>query len=129
FRVDLAMGAPGRVAPHETPDGLVALFPRARVKLLEAQAEVVGEIEIAAAVAGRLDRLVMPLQEPLRVGEGAVLLDVGRGGEEEDLGLDVPWRHLARLDLRSRAPEFSGLRDLEIADHEPVELLQPLALE
>src|SRR5205085_5594511 len=69
FRVDLAVGASGRVAPDEAPDGLVAVFPRARVKLLEAQPEVVSEIELAAAVSGRLDRLAMPLEEPRRVGE------------------------------------------------------------
>src|SRR5205085_10856112 len=104
-------------------DGLVAVFPRARVKLLEAQPEVVSVIELAAAVCGRLDRLVMPLEKPLRVGERALLLDVGRGGEEEHLRLDLLRRHLARLDLRGRAPEFGGLRELEIADDQPVELL------
>ena len=48
----------------------------------------------------RLDGLVVPLQQPLGVGEGAVLLGVRGGGQEEDLGGDVLGAQLAGLDLR-----------------------------
>jgi hypothetical protein len=66
---------------------------------------VVHEPQLRAAVAARLDGLLAPLQQALRVGEGALLLDVGRRGQEEDLGGDVGRRDLAGLDLGRVAPE------------------------
>jgi hypothetical protein len=41
----------------------------------------------------------VPLQQPLGVGEGAVLLDVSGGREEEHLGADVLGAQLAGLEL------------------------------
>ena len=74
------------------------------------------------AVARRLDRLVAPLQQPLGVGERAVLLGVGGGGQQEHLGADVLRAHLARLDLRRVVPERRRLGLDEVAHHEPLEL-------
>jgi hypothetical protein len=47
------------------------------------------EPKLAPAIARRLDRLVVPLQQPLRVRKGAVLLGVGRARKEENLGRNV----------------------------------------
>ena len=52
--------------------------------------------QLAAAVAGRIDRLLVPLQQALRVGERPVLLGVAGGGKEEDLGADVVGRSSPR---------------------------------
>jgi hypothetical protein len=89
---------------------------------------VVHEPQLAAAVAGRFDRLVVPLQQPLGVGEGAVLLGVGGRGQQEDLGGDLLGAQLAGLDLRPVAPE-AGRFDLDqVADDQPVEAGQGLAV-
>src|SRR5438093_1373561 len=77
------MAADGRVAPVQVQDRQILGIPRARVQRLRAQAEVVHEVQLAPAVAGRLDGLVVPLQEALRVRVRAVLLGVRGAGEEE----------------------------------------------
>ena len=81
--------AGGRVVPLELEDRLVAVFLRLLQLLADLLPEVVVEPELGAAVLLRLDCLEVPLQQPLRVRERAVLLDVGRGGHEEDLGADL----------------------------------------
>jgi hypothetical protein len=67
--------------------------------LADRPTQVVGEGQVADAVARRLAGLVVPLQQPLGVRERAVLLDVRRRGEEEHLGLAVLGDDLAGLDL------------------------------
>src|SRR4029079_1781689 len=78
------------VVPGQVLQRAVARIGRAREAFLDAPSELVVEPQVAAAVAGRLDGLVVPLQQPLGVGEGAVLLAVGGGGQEDNLGADVP---------------------------------------
>ncbi len=82
------------------------------------------EPQVAAGVARRIERLAVPLEQPLRVGEAALLLGVVGGGEEEDLGTDVLGPHLAGLDLRSVLPERRALDHREVAHHQPVEIRQ-----
>ncbi len=89
---------------------------------------MVDEPEVAAAVAVRRHRFVMPLQHPVGVGEAAGLLGVRRGREEEDLGSDVRGCQLAGLDLRAVLPPRRRLDQVEVADHEPVQLGHPQAL-
>src|SRR3954471_23999598 len=98
-----------RVLPAERLDQLVALLLRLGELLLDQPAEVEVEPELRAAVLLRLDRLPVPLQQTLRVREGAVLLGVRRGREEEDLGRDLVGPQLARLDLGAVVPERRGL--------------------
>ena len=93
-------GPCGRVVPRELEDRAVARVRRGPQLAADALAQVVDPLQVRAAVAGRLDRLVAPLQQPLGVREAAVLLGVGRGGQEEDLGADV----LGRASRRTRSP-------------------------
>ena len=67
----------------------------------------------------------MPLDEALRVGERAVLLDVRGRREEEDLRRDLFRLQLAAFDLWRVVPERSALDLDEVADDEPFELRQP----
>jgi hypothetical protein len=48
----------------------------------------VHEPRVAARIARRIDALLAPLDETLRVGERALFLEMRGGGDEEDLGLD-----------------------------------------
>ena len=95
-----------RVVPGEVLYRPVHLVGRSGQLLPDPAAEVVGEPQVAAHVPGRLDRLVVPLQHPLGVGERAVLLGVRGGGQEEHLGADV----LACASPRSRSPGRSARR-------------------
>src|SRR5437762_10533516 len=87
------------------------------------------KIQVAAAIAGRLDGLMMPLQEPLRVCEAAVLLCMCSCREEEYFSRDFLCPDLAALDLRCLAPELRGLGHRKIAHHQPVKLSQSLVFE
>src|SRR5581483_1035881 len=87
--IRLLVGALGRVVPGEVLDGLVAGVGAAGVESLEPDPKVIHEPQVGAAVARRLDDLVVPLDEPLGVGEGALLLTRQRGGQEEYLTLAV----------------------------------------
>src|SRR5438067_1083719 len=86
-------------------------------------------MELAPAIAGRLHRLVVELQQALRIGERAVLLGVRGRREEEHFGLDVLRIDGAPDHLGRAAPELRGLRQLDVAHDEPLQLLQPLAME
>ena len=87
----------GRVVPGQLAHRPVARLGRAGQPLPDQPAEVVGEPQVAAGVAGRLDRRVVPLQHPVGVGEAAGLLGVRGGREEEHLGPDLLGPQLARL--------------------------------
>ena len=79
FGVGLA-GLHLAVVPGERLDRPVLEILGVGVGLLQAAAEVVHEPQVGAAVALRLDRLVVPLEHPLGVGERTVLLGVRCGG-------------------------------------------------
>src|SRR6201999_269975 len=85
----LVVHAAGRVVPGEVQHGTVSLVGRVPETLADATPEVIHEPQLRALVGDGLDRLVVPLHHPLGVGEGAVLLGVGGGGEEEHLGLEL----------------------------------------
>ena len=55
--------------------------------------------QFAAAIAGRLDGFVMPLQQPLGIGEAAVLFGMGGGGERRRPRLRCLRAHLAAFDF------------------------------
>ena len=110
------------VVPGEVDDRPVAAGLRARVVALDALEQVVHEPQLRARVARRVERLVVPLQQPLGVGEVAVLLHVRCGRHQEDLRLDVLRAQLARLDLGRVAPERRRLELGEVADHQPLQV-------
>ena len=79
--------------------------------------------------ARRLDRFVVPLQQALRVGEAAILFRVRCRREEENLGPDVFRADFAALNFRGFTPELGRLDELEIADHQPIQLPQAFPLQ
>src|SRR5690606_14132198 len=83
--IGLALRPGRRVVPQQRLDRPVPLLLRVRVQLLDAPAQVHHEPRIGARVARRVHGAVVPLDQPLRVRERAVLLRHGRGGEQEDL--------------------------------------------
>src|SRR5207248_9258072 len=99
----------GRVLPGQAEGRQVAWVVRAGEFLADLAPEVVDEPEVGAAVALRVERLEVPLPEPLRVRERAVLLDVRRRRHEEDLRADLFRLQLARLELRGVLPERRAL--------------------
>src|SRR5437764_5556895 len=86
---------------------------------LQATTEVIHEPQLAATVAGWLDRFLMELDEPLCVGEAALFFSVTGGGEEEDLRPDVLRPQFAALDLRTVMPEGRRLGLDHLADYQP----------
>ena len=121
-RTRLRVRAVGRQLPPQLLHRPVPGLGRLGETLADPQPEVVGEPQVGAPVAGGLDGLRVPLQETLRVREGAVLLDVRGRREEEDLGAALLGPELARLDLGAVGPERGRLDLVEVADDEPVEL-------
>ena len=85
-------------------------------------------MQVRAGVGRWLDRLEAPLQQPLRLGEGAFLLGVVRRREEEDLRADLVGLHLAGSDLGAVLPPRRGLDQVEVTNHQPLEVRHPLAL-
>src|SRR5947209_13401248 len=111
-----------RMLPAQLLNELVARLLRLRELLLDEPAEVEVEPEVGAAVLLRLDRLPVPLEQALRVREGAVLLGVSRRRQEEHLGPYLIGAQLARLDLGAVVPERGRLDLDDVAHDEPVEL-------
>jgi hypothetical protein len=128
FCVRLLDLAACRVVPREVEDRAVPRGGRLLEPRADLLAEVVVEPELGPAVLLGLDRLEVPLQEPLRVGERALFLDVARGRQEEDLGADLLRSQLTGLDLGAVVPERRGLDLDEVAHDEPVELGEPESL-
>ncbi len=119
-----------RVVPGEVEQGTVTGFGGARQLPPDQPAEVVEEPEFGPAVAGRLDRLLPPLQQPLGLGERALLLHMGRRRQEEHLGTALLGHDLAGLDLRRVLPERGALDQEQVPDDQPVQVghSQPLRL-
>ena len=117
------------VAPVQLLHRLVARVRRRRQPLLDHPAQVVEEPQVRALVAGRLDRLLPPLDHALGLGERALLLHVRGGGEEEHLRAARLGADLAGLDLRRVLPERGALDHGEVADDHPVEVRHAQALQ
>ena len=96
-----AVRARGGVVPRQRVQPSMAKTWLASGARLEPAAEMVDEPGFAARVPGRIDRLVAPLQQTLRVREAAFLLGVSGRGEEEDLGGD----RFGSAARRARLPE------------------------
>ena len=109
-----------RVVPHQVEDGPVLRIGGRFVQPLQPQPQVVHEPQLASGVAVRFDRLVVPLQHSLGVGEAAVLLGVRSRREEEHLGPDVLRPDLSAVDLGGGLPELGRLVRGEVADDHPL---------
>ena len=112
----------GGVVPGEVEDRPVALVGRPGQPFADHEAEVVEEPQLGAAVPRWLDRLLAPLQHPLGLGEGALLLHVGGGRHQEDLGGALLRHDLAGGHLGGVLPEGRALDLEEVAHDEPVEV-------
>src|SRR5438309_5478159 len=113
-----------RVVPSERAQWRVDRIRILRRKLLQARAEVVDEVRLAASVALRLDCLLVPLQQTLCVGEGAVFLYVRCGSEEEHLGANVLRTELSAFYFGRVIPEARRLRLEQVAYHQPLQLAE-----
>ena len=105
--VGLGVRARRRVVPGQVQQRAVAssVEPASRSRIRSGRG---GRRTTArCGVAGRLDGLVAPLQQPLGVGERAVLLGVRGGGQEEHLGARCP--RCASRRSRSPAPSFQNV--------------------
>ncbi len=121
-------GPCGRVVPGQVEQRAVAGQRRAGQLLPDHPAQVVEEPQLGAAVGGRVDGLLPPLQQPLGLGERALLLHVRGGRQEEHLGAALLGHDLAGRDLGAVLPERGALDHEQVADHQPVEVghAQPL---
>src|SRR5689334_3838343 len=88
-------------------------------------AELVDKPGIGMAVAGWVDGLVVPLEQPLRIGQCAILFGVGGCRDEEHLGLDLG--RLRALGIALPEDRAFGLEPVE--DDQPVKAPQPGAVE
>jgi hydrogenase nickel incorporation protein HypB len=113
------------VVPRQMSEGLVARPDGSRIKVLQPLAEVVDKPGIGAAIVGRIERLVMPLEQPLRVGQRAFLLGYGRRGDEKHFGLDVRGRRAGWIAL----PEVRALRQQPVEDDKPFKIAQTRAVQ
>ena len=68
------------VVPGEIEEALVARQRASRVELLEALAELIGEPQVGARIAGWVRGFFVPLQQAMRVGEAALAFCVVCGG-------------------------------------------------
>ena len=124
--IGFALRAALRIKPGERLDTAVATVRAVGVERLQALAEMVDEPEIGTAVARCVQHGVVPLHQPVGVGDRAVLL-AGQGGrEEEHLGLDVLRPRLALLDEAALLPEIRRLGHRHVADDQEVELTEAL---
>ena len=90
---------------------------------------MVDEPGFAPRVTRRIDGLVAPLQQALRVREAAVLLGVRGGGEEEHLGRNLVGSELAALHLGRIQPEGRRLGFDHVAHDQPLEVGERAPLE
>jgi hypothetical protein len=62
--------------------------------------EVIVKPQFGPSVTMRFDCLVMPLEQPLSIGEAAVFLGVSGGRHPEDLCVDILRPQVPAFDLR-----------------------------
>ena len=96
----------------------------ARVHFFQPPAQLEVEPGLRTAVAGRLDHLVVPLDQPVSVGERAFLLARQRGRHQKYLGFDVLRPQLARSHFGRCIPERGSLGLERVAHHQPLQIGQ-----
>src|SRR3954447_11900732 len=79
FSVRFVVRSERRVVPGQVEDRAVLRIARPRELVADLAPEVEEEVQLRTGVLPRLDRFVVPLEEPLRVRERAVLLGVRSG--------------------------------------------------
>src|SRR3954462_11301585 len=89
---------------------------------------MVGEPQFTARVSRRIDSLFAILQKALRIGEGACLLGCAGSGKEEHFRADGLRGKFAASDFRRGIPERGGFGFYHVADNEPLQFSEGLAL-
>ena len=84
---------------------------------------------IRTRIARRVHCFFAPLQESLRIREGAFLFGVTSRGEEKNFSLNLFGLQFPALDLGRLAPEICRFNLNHIADDQPFQFCQRLALE
>ena len=119
-----------RVPPVQGPERLVTGVVALACLRDQPPGELVDEPGLAGGISRGLHGLLAPLEHALGLGEGAFLLHVARGREQEHLGGDLLRIELAPAHLgRVRAPERGGLDLHQVPHDQPLELRQGAALE
>src|SRR3546814_19739530 len=97
---------PTRRSSDLVTDRLVAFLRAVGVERLQPLAEVIHEPQLGAAVARPIDDLVVPLHQPMGIGEGALLFAGKLRRHEEDLRLDLLRPQLAVANRMALRPEI-----------------------
>src|SRR5690349_4476452 len=97
--------------------------------MLQPLTELEDEVQLTSRIAGWFNRLVMPLQQALRICDAAVLFRVSSSWKEKYFRRDRLRVYLAACNFRGIPPKISRLRKLRITYHEPIERSQSLALQ
>ena len=125
FRVRLLPHAAHRILPGQRLNRPIARQGAVGVELLQPAAEMEDEMQVRAAVARRLERRIVPLHQPLGVGDRAVLLAGQCRRQQEHLGPDLRRLAFAALDQAPLAPEIGGFHERHVAHDQPFELAEP----
>ena len=84
---------------------------------------------VGPTIPGRINGLLAPLQESLRIGECAFFFSMACRREKENFGLDVLGLQLAAVDLGRFAPEIRRFDFDHVANDQPFQFRQRLSLE
>ncbi len=124
----LVVAAGHRVVPGQLEHRAVPWQGRGGQPLPDDLAQMVEEPQVGAALAGRLQGLLPPLQHPLGLGEGAIFLHMRGRRQEEHLGAALGGHDLAGGHLGRVLPEGRALNKEQVTHHQPVEVghAQPL---
>ncbi len=110
-----------RVGPAGVEDRIGELAPFFLIEIANLQEDLREDVLIEARVAGRRQRRVLPLQPARGIDERPILLGEARARQAIDRRRDL--LHVVRA-RAGRAPELARLVGIDLADDEPVGLLQ-----
>src|SRR5436305_10551002 len=87
------------IIPQQRLQATISRFLTIGIQLFQTLAEVIDKPEVRASITGRINSLVAPLQEALRVRERPLFFGLGSSGHEENLRFDLA--RIDRLGFRS----------------------------
>ncbi len=82
---------------------------------------MIHEPKVRAAIPRRLTHLIVPLNQPARVRDGAGLFRRDRRGDEEHLGADILRPGLAELDAHALLPKIGRFGHRHVAHDQPLQ--------
>ena len=90
---------------------------------------MVDKPRLAACIAGRIHGFLVPLYQPLRVGEAAFLFRMACSRQQENLSADFFGAKLTALDFWGVIPERCCFHLYQVAYDQPLQLSERLALQ